>query len=115
MLGGYRIHPGSAMARDRKRINREARFVRHRLRARRNGGDLTWQQFAESMPDSLRDRWQDSVEVCYRTAALSYAEGRLLKALTYGAIAAFINPRYTLRRAQQQHLRAAPQIVQRHG
>jgi glycosyltransferase involved in cell wall biosynthesis len=104
VLGSYRIHPGSAMARDRLRINREARFVRKRLTARRAGRDLTWQEFAESGPDTAGERRQDCVEMWYRSAALWYGEGRPLKALGYGALAAALNPSYTFRRLYRQRV-----------
>ena len=104
VLGSYRIHPASAMARDRRRINREARFVRRRLQARLAGTELTWEEFTASTPDTWRDHRQDMVEVWYRTAALWYGEGRPLKAITYGTLAALANPAYTFRRVYQQRL-----------
>jgi glycosyltransferase involved in cell wall biosynthesis len=104
ILGSYRIHPSSAMARHRASINRDARFVRQRLAARRRGGDLTWNEFVRSHDDSWRERRQRYAEICYRAAALWYAEGRTLKALAYGSLAAAINPRYTFRRVYVQRL-----------
>jgi glycosyltransferase involved in cell wall biosynthesis len=102
VLGSYRIHPGSAMARERLRINREARFVRHRLAARDAGGDLSWEAFLGAYRPTWRERRQDLVEVLYRTAGLSLAENRRLRALCYGALATLIDPWYTLRRVRHQ-------------
>lgn len=113
ILGSYRIHPGSAMARDRLRINREARFVRRRTAVRRNGGDLTWEAFAATCPETWRERRQDCVELAYRTAALWFGEGRPLKALRYGAMAAVIDPFYTFRRLHRQWLGRTPRLAGR--
>jgi glycosyltransferase involved in cell wall biosynthesis len=104
VLGSYRIHPSSAMARDRLRINREARFIRQRLRARRHGTDLTWDAFVAADRADWRVRRQDVLELCYRSAALWYGEGRLVRAIAYGLLAAIISPRYTVRRLYRQRL-----------
>jgi hypothetical protein len=104
VLGSYRIHPGSAMARERLRINREARFVRSRLAARDAGGDLSWEAFLAAYQPTWRERRQDLVEVLYRTAGLSLAENRRLRALCYGALATLVDPGYTLRRVVHQKL-----------
>jgi len=104
VLGAYRIHPASAMAQHRLRINRAARFVRRRLAARRSGADLTWEQFVKSEAYSWSDRRQDAVERCYRRAALWFAEGRFAAALGYGVLALAIGPTYTLGRARRQLL-----------
>jgi len=72
-------------------------------------------QFDELSPDSWRDRWQDSVEVCYRTGALAYADNRPFRAVTYGALAALMNPRYTFRRAYRQSRQAALRRVHVQG
>ena len=42
--------PGSAMARERLRINAEARFVRQRIARRAAGGDLTWERVPGDAP-----------------------------------------------------------------
>ncbi len=102
VLGSYRIHPGSAMARERLRINREARFVRQRLAARDAGGDLSWEAFLAVYRPTWRERRQDLVEVLYRTAGLSLAEKRRVRALYYGALATLVDPWYTLRRVRLQ-------------
>jgi glycosyltransferase involved in cell wall biosynthesis len=102
VLGSYRIHPDSAMARERLRINREARFVRSRLAARDAGGDLSWEAFLAAYRPNWRERRQDLVEVLYRTAGLSMGENRRLRALCYGAMAALVDPWYTLRRVRYQ-------------
>jgi glycosyltransferase involved in cell wall biosynthesis len=102
VLGSYRIHPASAMARNRLSINQAARFVRRRLAARRAGKDLSWETFVASDRTSWRDWRQDWVEVCYRGAALWYGERHYGKALLYGVAAAFIDPRYTVRRLRRQ-------------
>lgn len=114
-LGSYRIHPGSAMATHRSRINRAARFVRRRLAARRAGGDLTWETFATTDAPTLSERRQDAVERCYRQAALWHAERRSIRALSWGLLALTIDPRYTLRRVyfqrgRRQHLWSAQAI-----
>lgn len=102
VLGSYRVHPASAMAKHRRQINRAARFVRARQAARRSGGDLTWESFSDTTVTTWRERHQDAVESCYRAAALWHAEGRTGKAVWYGLIAAGLNPRYTLARAYRQ-------------
>jgi glycosyltransferase involved in cell wall biosynthesis len=107
VLGSYRIHPKSAMARARLRINQEAEFVRRRIAARRAGGELTWQEFFATHRPSWRDRRQNAVEVCYRTAALSYAEGHAARAAAFAGLALLINPAYTLRRLRRQRHREA--------
>lgn len=102
VLGDYRIHPSSAMARDRLNVNRAARFVRRRLAARRSGGDLTWTDFLATDRRTWRDRRQDWVEVCYRGAALWYAERRYAKAFAHGIAALIVSPSYTIRRLLRQ-------------
>ncbi len=104
VLGSYRIHSSSAMARERLRINREARFVRARLAARDAGGDLSWEAFLTGYRPAWPERRQDLVEVLYRTAGLSLAENRRLRALYYGALATLVDPGYTLRRLRHQRL-----------
>jgi glycosyltransferase involved in cell wall biosynthesis len=102
VLGSYRIHSKSVMARERLRINREAEFVRRRLAARQAGNDLTWQEFTASYRTTWRAHRQNVVEVCYRAAALSYAESRIVRALGFCALALLLGPRYTLRRLRRQ-------------
>ena len=102
VLGSYRIHPQSAMAQARSRISQEAEFVRRRIEARRAGGDLSWQQFVATRRPTWRDRQQSAVEICYRAAALRFAEGRKMRAAGLGALALLINPAYTLRRLRRQ-------------
>jgi glycosyltransferase involved in cell wall biosynthesis len=116
VLGAYRVHPASAMAQHRLRINRAARFVRRRLAARRRGADLTWEQFVATEAYSWSDRRQDTVERCYRRAALWFAERRIAAAFGYGVLAVAINPTYTLRRASRQVLgRGRLSSARRHG
>jgi hypothetical protein len=102
VLGSYRVHPGSAMARERIRINFEARFVRQRIARRARGGDLTWEEYRAGYRTSWRERRQDLVEVCYRSAALWHSEGRTLRACGFAGLALLIGPRYTLRRLRRQ-------------
>jgi len=102
VLGSYRIHPESAMARRRLVVNTYARFVRQRLRARDAGGDLTWAAFAAAYRPTWRERWRDYAELWYRSAALWHGEGRRWRALRFGALAALAAPRYTLRRVRRQ-------------
>ena len=104
VLGSYRIHPSSAMARHRARINAEARFVRQRLAARADGRDLTWADFAGADRRSLGEQWQTHVESLYRGAAVWYSEGRIVRSLAHLALAALIGPRYTLTRLYRQQL-----------
>ena len=103
-LGSYRIHPDSAMARSRPRVNMFARFVRSRLQARDAGGDLTWSEFAAKYRPSWRDRRRDMVEIWYRSAALWRGEGRMLRAIQYATLATLAAPAYTLRRVMRQRL-----------
>lgn len=105
VLGSYRIHSASAMARNRIRINREARFVRARIAARQAGGDLTWETFARTHRPTWGERHQDFVEVAYRSAALWHGEGESLRALAYGGLALLAGPRYTIRRLYRQRFR----------
>jgi len=104
ILGSYRVHPASAMAQHRLRINRAARFVRRRLAARSKGADLTWTQFLATEDYSWTERRRDAVERCYRRAGLWFGEGRLAAAIGYGALALAIGPTYTVRRASRQIL-----------
>jgi glycosyltransferase involved in cell wall biosynthesis len=106
ILGSYRIHPDSAMARRRSEINRAAQFVRHRLAARRAGRDLSWAAFLESHRPTWTERRQDAVERCYRAAALWYGERRPIRAAACGVMAAALGPGYTLRRLYRQRIRA---------
>ena len=87
VLGSYRIDPGSAMARERLRINAEARFVRQRIARRAAGGDLTWDEFRATHRRTWAERRQDLVEVFYRSAALWHGEGRRLRAFGYALLA----------------------------
>jgi glycosyltransferase involved in cell wall biosynthesis len=105
VLGSYRLHPESAMARDRLRINASARFARRRIAARASGGDLTWDEFSHDSRPTWRERRRDLVEVHYRRAALWHGERRPLRALWYGVLALIIDPRYTLRRIRRQRAR----------
>lgn len=105
VLGSYRIHPESAMARNRAGVNRYARFVRARLAARAAGSDLAWDQFRNAYSPTLRERYRERVESWYRSAALWHGEGRTLRALGYGVLAGIAGPRYTLRRLYRQRLK----------
>jgi GT2 family glycosyltransferase len=105
VLGSYRIHPTSAMARDRLRINAEARFVRQRIAWRAAGGDLTWEEFLTKYPRTWREQWQDLVEVFYRSAALWHGEGQRLRAFGYATLAMITGPWYTARRLYRQRVK----------
>lgn len=102
VLGSYRIHPESAMARRRLVVNQYARFIRQRLRVRDAGGDLAWEAFAAAYRPDWRERWRDQAELWYRSAALWHGEGRRWRALRFGALAVAAAPRYTLRRLYRQ-------------
>ena len=102
VLGSYRIHPTSAMAQERLRINAEARFVRQRIARRAAGGDLTWEEFRATHRRSWAERRQDTVEVFYRSAALWQGERRWLRAFAYGGLALVTDPWYTVRRLYRQ-------------
>jgi glycosyltransferase involved in cell wall biosynthesis len=102
VLGSYRVHPASAMARERRRINFEARFVRARIARRARGGDLGWEEFRSSHRPTLGERRQDLVESLYRSAALWHAEGRSGRAVLYVGLALVIHPSYTVRRLRRQ-------------
>jgi glycosyltransferase involved in cell wall biosynthesis len=105
VLGSYRIHPTSAMARDRLRINAEARFVRQRIARRAGGGDLTWEEFLAKHPRTWKEQWQDLVEVFYRSAALWHGEGQRLRAFGYATLAMITGPWYTTRRLYRQRVK----------
>jgi glycosyltransferase involved in cell wall biosynthesis len=105
VLGSYRVHSKSAMASERLRINREAEFVRRRIAARQGGNDLSWQEFTASYRTTWSAHRQNAVEVCYRAAALNYAESRIARALGLGALAFLLGPKYTLRRLRRQRHR----------
>jgi hypothetical protein len=83
-------------------VNAASRFARQRLAARSQGGDLTLEEFWRSYEPSWRERWQDMVEVLYRSAGLWYGEGRRIKAISYGLLALLANPAYTIPRLYQQ-------------
>jgi glycosyltransferase involved in cell wall biosynthesis len=104
VLGSYRVHPASAMATERLRINFEARFVRQRIARRAQGGDLSWEEFRGGYRRSWKDRRQDLVEVLYRSAALWHGEGKQLRAVAYAGLALIVHPGYTLRRVRRQRL-----------
>jgi glycosyltransferase involved in cell wall biosynthesis len=108
VLGSYRVHPASAMATERLRINFEARFVRERIARRVAGGDLSWEEFRAGHRPSWGERRQDLVEVCYRSAALWHSEGRTLRACGFAGLALLIGPRYTLRRLRRQRRGRGP-------
>ena len=108
VLGGYRVHPTSAMARERVRINIEARFVRARIARRAQGGELTWEAFSAGYRPGWRERQRDLVDVLYRSAALWHGEGRTLRALAYGGLALLVDPLYTVRRLRRQRLGKRP-------
>jgi glycosyltransferase involved in cell wall biosynthesis len=108
VLGSYRVHPESAMARERIRINFEARFVRERIARRAAGGDLSWEEFRAGHRASWEERRQDVVEVCYRSAALWHSQGRTLRACGFAGLALLIGPRYTLRRLRRQRRGRGP-------
>ncbi len=103
-LGAYRIHPDSAMATARARVNMFARFVRQRLAARDAGGDLRWSDFAAAYDPSWLERRRDAVETWYRSAALWKGEGDTLRAAGYAMLAGLAAPVYTLRRMNRQRL-----------
>lgn len=111
VLGSYRIHASSTMAREQRRLSRGARFVQRRLAAQRAGSDLQWEAFASTDRPTLRERRQETVAVCYRAAALAYAEGRGLRALAFGLLASAIDPTYTIRRLQRQRTQAPGSAV----
>ena len=104
VLGAYRVHPASAMARDRVGINRDARFVRARIAARADGRELTRAEYLAAYPHGWRERREDLVHVLYRSAALWYGERRWARALGYGALALLAGPAYTIRRLYRQRL-----------
>lgn len=104
-LGSYRIHPHSAMAQDRARVNLNARFVRARIAARDAGSDLTRDQFRQAYRPTFRERYRDRVESWYRSAALWHGEGRTLRALACGVLAGIAGPRYALKRLYRQRLK----------
>ena len=103
-LGSYRIHPDSAMAKSRPRVNMFARFVSTRLRERDAGRELSWSEFESKYHPSWRERRRDAVEIWYRSAALWRGEGRMLRAIQYAALAALAAPAYTLRRMLRQRV-----------
>ena len=104
-LGSYRIHPDSAMARSRARVNMYARFVRRRLAERDAGRDVTWSDFELAYRPTWRERRRDAIEFWYRSAALWRSEGRPLRALRCAALAALAAPLYTFRRFYRQRIK----------
>lgn len=111
VLGSYRIHASSTMAREQRRLSRGARFVQRRLSAQRAGSDLQWEAFVSTDRPTLKERRQETVAVCYRAAALAYAEGQRLRALSFGLLASAIDPAYTIRRLQRQRARGPRSAV----
>ena len=107
VLGSYRIHPESAMAQHRYRVNRYARFVQERLASADRGDTLTWDEFSATHHPTVRERYRDRTEYWYRSAALWHGEGRPFRAFGYAALAAVTAPAYTLRRLYRQRLAVA--------
>jgi hypothetical protein len=103
-LGSYRIHPHSAMAQHRERVNMYARFVQARLAAADRGETLTWDHFSAAYHPTVRQRYQDRTEYWYRSAALWHGEGSPLRAFGYATLAAMTAPGYTLKRLYRQRI-----------
>jgi glycosyltransferase involved in cell wall biosynthesis len=115
VLGSYRVHPESAMAKERLRINFEARFVRERILRRALGGELSWDEFRASHRRSWGEWRQDLVEVLYRSAALWHGEGKQLLALGYAGLALIVHPGYTVRRIRRQRFGSRKSVRPRQG
>lgn len=105
-LGSYRIHPDSAMARSRARVNMFARFVRRRLAERDAGRELSLRDFEASYRPTWKERRRDAIEIWYRSAALWRGEGQTMRAIRYATMALLAAPAYTVRRVFRQRASA---------
>jgi GT2 family glycosyltransferase len=105
VFGGYRVHGGSAMARERRRINVESRFVRARMACLARGETLTHAEFLAMHRPTLGQRRRDLLDACFRTAAIAFGGRAWGRALAYGAACFVLSPGYTLRRLQRQRRR----------
>ncbi|CAN5152756.1 hypothetical protein BH23GEM2_BH23GEM2_11670 [soil metagenome] len=104
-LGSYRIHVESAMGRHRSRILLEARFVVRRIAERKNGGDLTWENFVKSYNPTWHERRVNWTHILYRCAAVHHAEGNRLRAVGFGIAGLIVAPIATVKRLVQQTVR----------
>jgi glycosyltransferase involved in cell wall biosynthesis len=109
VLGRYRIHSGSASARHYFSQRQGIRYLAARVEARREGRDLSWEQFIGAYPPTLRERRADLVAYCYRTAGLHVANKKTVSGIGYLTAAGILGPRYTIPRLLRQRFRKPQQ------
>ncbi len=109
VLGRYRLHSGSASARHYYSQRQGIRYLAARVEARRQGRDLSWEQFAVAYPPTLRERWSDLVAYCYRTSGLHVANGHTVSGIGYLTAAGILGPSYTIPRLLRQRFRKPQQ------
>jgi glycosyltransferase involved in cell wall biosynthesis len=101
-LGSYRVHGGSATSADHSELIAWGRFVATRIKARREGQDLTWEQFRASHRRTSRQRRQDAAGRYHRKAREHEVLGHHARALLYWSGAVVLAPGYAIRRLWQR-------------
>lgn len=104
VLGGYRMHGGSASARHFRMQRRGARFLAARQAARDRGQVLYFAEFMSSQRwwnrlDALR---KDFGAYSFRSAGIAVANGRLSHAAVWAFPAIILTPLRTVRRLSRQ-------------
>jgi glycosyltransferase involved in cell wall biosynthesis len=102
ILGYYRVHAENASFRHAARQRQGARFVRARIRARREGSDLTWDEFSRSYRLSWNQRRGDLGQLLYRRAGQFYVAGRRARSALLALAAFALSPLYFSRRLVSQ-------------
>jgi glycosyltransferase involved in cell wall biosynthesis len=102
ILGGYRVHKGSASARHYRSQAMGVRFLAARVAERQRGQELTFAEFLRSNRFSLRTWRVDTAAYSYRAAGLSVADRHLVVASLYAAQALLLDPARFLRRLRHQ-------------
>lgn len=102
ILGGYRVHPGSASATHLGRQRMARRFIQERRRAERSGRTISWPEFSAGYRATLNQRRADIVGSAYRRAGLFVAQGSVGRALGPAALAFLLGPKYTIERVIRQ-------------
>jgi hypothetical protein len=104
-LGAYRVHPESASARYYHVQRETLRFVRARIAARADGGELTWEQFVADRPRGSRREWfDDTSRSLYRAAGVLAADGRYFGASWRLGASVVMQPSYAIARMRRQRV-----------
>jgi glycosyltransferase involved in cell wall biosynthesis len=104
VLGGYRMHGGSASARKFRLQRAGARYLAERRARGDGGGDLTFEEFMSSRAWWQRaDAWRRDVSAySYRSAGIAVADGRIAHAALWAVPAVVLNPIRTSARLMRQ-------------